>query len=111
MALLSPIEVGNVTHQPLEFNCCGLLGLSEDALLTRVHKNTSRSYRRAVQKCFDYAKAPICDMATAADVIVFADKVIVPIEEWKEAVLESRSTRNTSHYTDMPQAELDAIEL
>jgi hypothetical protein len=109
--LLSPIEVRDVTHQPLEFNFGGLIGLSEDALLTRVYKNTSRSYRRAVQKCFDYAKAPICDMTTAADVIVFADKVIVPIEEWKAAVLERRSTMDTSHYTTLPQADLDAIEL
>jgi hypothetical protein len=111
MALLSPIQVRNVTRQPLEFDCGGLIGLSENQLLTRVQRTTSRSYRRAVQKCFDYAKAPICDMTTAADVIVFADKVIVPIEEWKEAVLESRSTRITSHYTDLPKAELDAIEL
>jgi hypothetical protein len=98
MALLSPIQVRNVTRQPLEFDCGGLIGLSENQLLTRVQRTTSRSY-------------PICDMTTAADVIVFADKVIVPIEEWKEAVLESRSTRITSHYTDLPKAELDAIEL
>lgn len=90
--MLSSIDVTNVARQVLTFDCGEELGLSESELLSRVQKLTSKAYRRAVETCFDYATAPICDVTTAADIMALAGKVLVPLVGWKKSVVDVRNT-------------------
>jgi hypothetical protein len=113
MALLTPIEISDIRDKPLSFNCGKQVDLSEDDLLTRVQMVTSRPYRRAVQRCLDYASAPICDVNTGADIIVFAEKVLVPFADWKSCVIDKRNNVDTSPawYVELPQHILEAMEI
>ena len=113
MALLTPIEISDIRYTPLSFTFGNQVDLTEEELLARVQKVTSRPYRRAVQRCFDYASAPVCDVTTGADIIVFAEKVLVPFADWKSCVIDKRNNLATSPawYVELPPHILEAMEM
>ena len=113
MALLCPIEIANTARHPLRFNCGTRTELSEDDLLVLVGQVTMKKYREAVQLCFRYAAHPKYTTTTAAEIVAFSEKLLVPLAAWVSDVLRERNgaAKSVAWYAALPEETLKAMDI
>jgi hypothetical protein len=112
MALLCPIEIANPSRHPLQFICGTRTEVGENALLNLVEEVTMKKYREAVQLCFRYAAHPKYTTTTAAEIVAFSEKLLVPLAAWVSDVLRSRNVgKPAAWYATVPEETLKAMDI